>query len=339
VWPGGAEANANVTEYSFVTARQNTGGVERIDTYRVLFFNAEGTEFLGGFTFDIPIPAGQFFYQQVLLDLTALDPPLNIPIEGLQMVDIPGPAAGQPAVGVGMAISGGDLVNTNYPTPESLVLVGTTFSGDWVFADGETGNEGPPDVVDPMFDGVDGVSYLDVLNTGFLVNWGFTSAQPGGVIGTRTFAHDFPSRLTVSEGITNGACVLVASQFCFITNEADCIAQGGVFNGGGTVCGKIFGACCLADGCQDAVAGVCTALGGDFQGEGTICGSIKCPPPNACPCDFNDSGDVNSQDFFDFLTAFFTEGEGADFNEDGTINSQDFFDFLTCFFDPPKDCG
>jgi hypothetical protein len=51
---------------------------------------------------------------------------------------------------------------------------------------------------------------------------------------------------------------------------------------------------------------------------------------SSCPADFNADAQLNSQDFFDFLAAFFA-GE-ADFNADGMTNSQDFFDFLTAFF-------
>jgi hypothetical protein len=54
------------------------------------------------------------------------------------------------------------------------------------------------------------------------------------------------------------------------------------------------------------------------------------PPP--CNADFNHDGAVTSQDFFDYLNAFFGNLPAADFNADGSVNSQDFFDFLTAFF-------
>src|SRR5262249_13949074 len=49
-----------------------------------------------------------------------------------------------------------------------------------------------------------------------------------------------------------------------------------------------------------------------------------------CPGDWNRDGMVNSQDFFDFLGAFFAVN--ADFNHDGVTNSQDLFDFVGAFF-------
>jgi hypothetical protein len=56
------------------------------------------------------------------------------------------------------------------------------------------------------------------------------------------------------------------------------------------------------------------------------------PGTPACAADFNNDAVVNSQDFFDFLAAFFASDRTADFNNDEVVNSQDFFDFLTAFF-------
>jgi len=61
------------------------------------------------------------------------------------------------------------------------------------------------------------------------------------------------------------------------------------------------------------------------SGSGTMVTSC-----NPCPCNWNHDAVLNSQDFFDFLSAFF-QGN-ADYNLSGSTNSQDFFDFLSCFF-------
>ncbi|MGE3108596.1 MAG: M14 family zinc carboxypeptidase [Phycisphaerales bacterium] len=78
---------------------------------------------------------------------------------------------------------------------------------------------------------------------------------------------------------------------------------------------------------EDAGAGsVVEAAVDDFA----VTATADCP--TGCPADVNGDMMVNSQDFFDFLGAFFADD--ADFNHDGMTNSQDFFDFITAFFTP-----
>lgn len=61
-------------------------------------------------------------------------------------------------------------------------------------------------------------------------------------------------------------------------------------------------------------------------------------PP--CPCDFDGTPGVTSQDFFDFLSCFFAQPcTAADVNHSGAVDSQDFFDFVNCFFTLPGACS
>jgi hypothetical protein len=46
----------------------------------------------------------------------------------------------------------------------------------------------------------------------------------------------------------------------------------------------------------------CASYGLHFNGAFTACSAATC---KACPADFNNSGAVNIQDIFDFLTAWF----------------------------------
>jgi hypothetical protein len=54
--------------------------------------------------------------------------------------------------------------------------------------------------------------------------------------------------------------------------------------------------------------------------------------PDCCTADWNGSGVVDSQDYFDFVSAFFAGMPRADFNHSGQVDSQDYFDFLNAFF-------
>ncbi len=126
-----------------------------------------------------------------------------------------------------------------------------------------------------------------------------------------------------------GACCIMGT--CQPLTQAACDAAGGTFFGIGVDCSSVTcpaptGACCVNAACSILTAAACADLDGTYQGNGTVCS------PNPCPCrvDFNLDGEVTSQDFFDFIVAFF-DGV-ADYNIDGETTSQDFFDFVTDFF-------
>jgi len=62
----------------------------------------------------------------------------------------------------------------------------------------------------------------------------------------------------------------------------------------------------------------------------SVSADVVVPGAPVCRADWNHSGSVNSQDFFDFISDFFSMS--ADFNNSGATDSQDFFDFLPAFY-------
>ncbi len=54
-------------------------------------------------------------------------------------------------------------------------------------------------------------------------------------------------------------------------------------------------------------------------------------PGSACPPDLTGEGDVNTNDFFRFLSLYQAGDPAADFVGDGAINTNDFFAFLAAY--------
>jgi hypothetical protein len=93
----------------------------------------------------------------------------------------------------------------------------------------------------------------------------------------------------------------------------------------------------------DHISGAHTPILNIVNTTATDAGNYDCVASNACDsatsgaatltvcaADYNCSGAVDSQDFFDFLNAFFAGN--ADFNHSGATDNQDYFDFLGAFF-------
>ncbi len=50
--------------------------------------------------------------------------------------------------------------------------------------------------------------------------------------------------------------------------------------------------------------------------------------PNRCPTDYNLGGDINTQDIFDFLAAWFAGSPAADYNGVNGLEVQDVLEFV-----------
>jgi hypothetical protein len=86
-----------------------------------------------------------------------------------------------------------------------------------------------------------------------------------------------------------GACCLVDGT-CVEVTEADCLAQGGTYQGDSTLCANVTcppvaGACCLSDGsCVQVSEADCLTQGGTYQGDFELCVDVECPQPLGACC-------------------------------------------------------
>lgn len=155
----------------------------------------------------------------------------------------------------------------------------------------------------------DQVSQMDVLTSAFKIKM----ANPDGTWDfTLGLGADGSEPGVNSSGL---ACDPVTFETCYFNPGVRQIATSGLD--------------CNNNGEDDAID-IFLGISQDLNGDGIPDECVT------CPCDWNNSGTLTSQDFFDFIVSFF-DGN-ADFNTDGQTTSQDFFDFITCFFSPPIGC-
>ncbi|MBC7773693.1 MAG: immunoglobulin domain-containing protein [Pyrinomonadaceae bacterium] len=145
---------------------------------------------------------------------------------------------------------------------------------------------------------------------------------------------EHPAPAVIGPGDDAAFDVLAADGYAHLTfqwlRNGDPISDGpgGASKGGGVVAGAATSHLTIA-GAARSDMGVYTCIVANPCGQSE---SVPATLDVACPADFNIDAFVNSQDFFDFLAAFFVNNPAADFNRDSFINSQDFFDFLASFF-------
>lgn len=230
-----------------------------------------------------------------------------------------------------------DIATANFESGNISVRLGNnngTFQAASTYAVGL----GPASIVAGDFDG-DGVADLAVANNGGLIateGLSLLRGLPNGQFGANEFYRagaSGPASVTTGDFNSDGSLDLV------VANYGGQVVS--ILRGNGTSANTFQLPQLLSAGVQPRFV-VATDLDGDSRPDLAVANrgsddvsillnvTPECPP--LCAGDFNADGAVNSQDYFDFITAFFALNGAADFNHDTFINSQDYFDFLGAFF-------
>jgi hypothetical protein len=163
------------------------GAVEKAYRHHAVWLSADGTTLYGSWQWEVLSLVGdKFAYTLIAGELDApLDPAdtFEIPAEGIFCFDVED-ENDAPALSF---LLGGNLDDPDFPHPADLYETGYNDPTFWMLA----GFDDPQ--VDPNYDGEPGLSYLDLINTGTLVNWAFVGADG-------ELAHGHPTRMGIPGG-------------------------------------------------------------------------------------------------------------------------------------------
>lgn len=159
-------------------------GVDKTFVFRYLWISADGATFYGGYVWELSALQGEnWLYNLIAGELDApTDPPdFEFPYEGLICFDYDNVTVeGHDDGGAWNVFLGGDIVDVAFPYPTDLYELGYNDETFWA-----AGGIDDPNV-DPNWDGDPELGYLDILNTGYLINWAFTGTNSELAHGTPT---------------------------------------------------------------------------------------------------------------------------------------------------------
>jgi hypothetical protein len=169
-------------------------GVDKTFVFRFLWFSGDGATFYSGWVWNLEALDGDGWHYHIWAG--DLDEPLDpadtfeIPYEGLICFDYDNETLeGHDDGGAWNYFIGGDILNALFPYPTDLYALGFNDELSWLAAGIDDPN------LDEMWDGEVGLSYSDILNTGFLIDWAFGGTNPD-----RERGHGTPTAMGIVGG-------------------------------------------------------------------------------------------------------------------------------------------
>lgn len=159
------------------TINNYDSGVDKTFVFHYLWFSEDGETFLGGYYWELEVLDGEGWHYHLWAgDLDEPQDPsetFEIPHTGILCFDYDNETLeGHDDGGAWEYFIGGDIENPDFPYPTDLYAVGYNDELNWAAGGVDDPNN------DPNWDGDPDLSYTDILNTGFLIDWAFGGTNP-----------------------------------------------------------------------------------------------------------------------------------------------------------------